>query len=169
MYQPREPRGPYAFFGCIGYSVQKQGQGQGQGQGVPGFEQGRIHSNWNNHVVRTGRLSSSSPNMQQIPSSTSTVGGLRIDIRGLFSSSPGYVLVSADYAQIEMRILAAMSGDSGMVSICLFYCLLSILFSVLLSITICLFICLSCLHVVCIYHTIHSQIYNLYSAVLYYR
>lgn len=68
---------------------------------------GRLHSTFNSAGSRTGRLSSSNPNLQNIP-----VGdefGLRI--RSAFLAEPGWRLIAADYSQIELRVLAHMSGD----------------------------------------------------------
>jgi len=68
---------------------------------------GRLHTSFNQAGARTGRLSSSNPNLQNIP-----VGdefGLRI--RSAFVADPGWQLISADYSQIELRVLAHMSGD----------------------------------------------------------
>jgi DNA polymerase I len=70
-------------------------------------ETGRIHTSYNQAVAATGRLSSSDPNLQNIPIRTAE-GRL---IRKGFVPQPGHVLVSADYSQIELRILAHMAGD----------------------------------------------------------
>ncbi len=68
---------------------------------------GRIHASFNQAVTTTGRLSSSNPNLQNIPVRTERGR----DIRRAFVASPGHVILSADYSQIELRVLAHLSGD----------------------------------------------------------
>ena len=74
-------------------------------------EGGRIHSRFNQNVAATGRISSAEPNLQNIPVRTA----LGREIRKAFIASPGNLLVDADYSQIELRLLAHMSGDEGMI------------------------------------------------------
>ena len=71
---------------------------------------GRIHTNFKMTVTATGRLSSTEPNLQNIPVRRE----LGSEIRKMFVAAPGHVLVDADYSQIELRLLAHISGDETM-------------------------------------------------------
>ena len=73
-------------------------------------EDGRIHTTFQNLVTATGRLSSTEPNLQNIPVRTD----LGAEIRKMFVPKPGCVLVDADYSQIELRVLAHIAGDQVM-------------------------------------------------------
>ncbi|QXD14849.1 DNA polymerase I [Rhodocaloribacter litoris] len=75
-------------------------------------ETGRVHTTFNQTVTATGRLSSSNPNLQNIPVRTERGR----EIRRAFVPEPGWRLVSADYAQIELRILASLSGDEALIA-----------------------------------------------------
>lgn len=74
-------------------------------------ETGRVHASFNQTVAATGRLSSSDPNLQNIPIRTD-VGR---DIRRAFVAPPGRVLITADYSQIELRLLAHLSRDAALI------------------------------------------------------
>jgi DNA polymerase-1 len=71
---------------------------------------GRVHTSYHQAVAATGRLSSTDPNLQNIP--VRTAEGRRI--RQAFIAPPGCVLMAADYSQIELRIMAHLSGDEGL-------------------------------------------------------
>ncbi|MCU1521600.1 MAG: polymerase [Arthrobacter sp.] len=76
-------------------------------------EDGRIHTTYAQNVAATGRISSNNPNLQNIPIRSEE--GRRV--RGIFVVSEGYeCLLSADYSQIEMRIMAHLSGDAGLIA-----------------------------------------------------
>jgi DNA polymerase-1 len=73
---------------------------------------GRVHTNYNQATAATGRLSSVEPNLQNIPIRTEE--GRRI--RQAFVAPPGWKVVAADYSQIELRIMAHLSGDAGLLA-----------------------------------------------------
>lgn len=73
---------------------------------------GRIHCTFNQMITATGRLSCTEPNLQNIPVRTE----LGRNIRKVFVPKEGYVFVDADYSQIELRIMAAMSGDENLIA-----------------------------------------------------
>ena len=74
--------------------------------------QGRVHTSYSQTAVVTGRLSSSNPNLQNIPIRTETGR----QIRSAFIAAPGWALLSADYSQIELRIMAHLSQDEAMIA-----------------------------------------------------
>jgi DNA polymerase-1 len=73
---------------------------------------GRVHTSYHQAIAATGRLSSSDPNLQNIP--VRTAEGRRI--RQAFIAPPGYRILAADYSQIELRIMAHLSGDSSLLA-----------------------------------------------------
>jgi len=73
---------------------------------------GRVHTSYHQAVAATGRLSSNDPNLQNIPIRTEE--GRRI--RQAFVAPPGHVILAADYSQIELRIMAHLSGDAGLLA-----------------------------------------------------
>jgi len=80
--------------------------------GLVNSRTGRVHTSFNQTVTATGRLSSSDPNLQNIP----VKGDWGKRIRAAFVAEQGNLLLSADYSQVELRILAHLSDDSGLIS-----------------------------------------------------
>ncbi len=82
---------------------------------LPGWvaeRDGRVHTHFHQLVAATGRLASSDPNLQNIPVRTESGREIR---KAFVPRGEGFTLLSADYSQIELRIMAAMSGDAGMI------------------------------------------------------
>ncbi len=75
----------------------------------------KIHTSWNQTLVATGRLSSSNPNMQNIPKDGLEYGKeYDVDVRSAFKAKKGWSFISADYSQIELRVLAQLSKDKNL-------------------------------------------------------
>ena len=74
-------------------------------------ESGRIHTSYNQMVAATGRLSSSNPNLQNIPIRTDSGR----QIRRAFIPEDGFEMLAADYSQVELRVMAHLSGDEVLV------------------------------------------------------
>ena len=81
--------------------------------GLAGYirEDGRIHGTFNQTITATGRISSTDPNLQNIPVRTE----MGSKIRDIFVPKEGYIFVDADYSQIELRVLASLSGDEKLI------------------------------------------------------
>ncbi len=76
----------------------------------------KIHTSWNQTLVATGRLSSSNPNMQNIPKDGLEFGKeYDVDVRSAFKAKRGWSFISADYSQIELRVLAQLSKDKTLI------------------------------------------------------
>lgn len=75
---------------------------------------GRIHTSYNQTIAATGRLSSTDPNLQNIPIRGHGIGS---EVRQAFVAETGYKLVSVDYSQMELRIIAHLSGDENMLKV----------------------------------------------------
>jgi DNA polymerase-1 len=77
----------------------------------------KIHTSWNQTLVATGRLSSSNPNLQNIPKDGLEYGKeYDVDVRSAFKAKRGWSFISADYSQIELRVLAQLSKDKNLVA-----------------------------------------------------
>ncbi len=74
-------------------------------------EDGRIHTNFNQMITATGRISSTEPNLQNIPMRTE----MGRQIRRIFKAGEGNVFIDADYSQVELRVLAHMADDPGLI------------------------------------------------------
>src|SRR5690606_7046712 len=81
-------------------------------------ENNRVHSTFNLGVARTDLLSSSDPNLQNVPSDDDDDAVRKgLHFRKMYIAPPGYTLLCPDYSQIELRVLAAISKDEGMCNI----------------------------------------------------
>ncbi len=77
----------------------------------------RIHTSWNQTIVATGRISSSNPNLQNIPKNGLEYGKeYDVDVRSAFKAKRGWSFISADYSQVELRVLAQLSKDKNLVN-----------------------------------------------------
>jgi DNA polymerase I-like protein with 3'-5' exonuclease and polymerase domains len=75
----------------------------------------RVHAVFTQTVVRTGRLSCCRPNLQSLPNNRTNIAGEKFNLRDVVvASTPGWLLLSADYSQIEMRVLAHVTGDEAL-------------------------------------------------------
>lgn len=85
-------------------------------EGLPAYvnpKTGRIHTTFSQVATATGRMASSDPNMQNIPADGSEYG---LEVRGAFLPKPGDLFVSADYSQMELRVLAHLSNDANLIN-----------------------------------------------------
>ncbi len=107
-------RGSHPIVGAIlGYrEVEKLRATFAEGLSAEIADDGRIHATYHQMGARTGRISSDRPNLQNIPIRTE-VGKA---FREIFVASPDYLLIAADYSQIELRVLAHLSGDERLIS-----------------------------------------------------
>lgn len=107
----------YPEYPILGYVIEHRQLSKLHSTYVKGLQkvltpQGKIHTTLKNTVTTTGRLSSTEPNLQNIPIRTP----LGAELRHMFVAEPHTVLIDADYSQIELRLLAHLSGDETMIS-----------------------------------------------------